>query len=198
MEEHLTDKIEMEELSRIAYLSPFYFQRLFNRLVGKTVMEYIKLRRLANAADYLILNRESRIKDVAYQFGFENHETFTRAFKSVYGMTPESYRSEPRQLAHFHKPDLSMTYQVVDENMPLIADGITLEISQIHLDEARFFCGLSIQHPVGDAAPSANYSQLAPSTDMKNRRSASGNGSERRQCWVFSNCTFVDNFKNAS
>jgi AraC family transcriptional regulator len=55
MEEHLTDKIEMDELARIAYLSPFYFQRLFNRLVGKTVMEYIKLRRLANAAGQLPL-----------------------------------------------------------------------------------------------------------------------------------------------
>lgn len=150
MEGHLTDKIEMEELAAVAYLSPFYFQRLFNRLVGKTVMEYIKLRRLANAADYLIHNRESRIKDAAYRFGFENHETFTRAFKSVYGMTPESYRSNPRQLAHFHKPDLSMTYQIVDENMPLIADGITLEVSQNHLEAARIFCGLSIQHPVGD------------------------------------------------
>lgn len=150
IEEHLSEQIDIEELSKIAYLSPFYYQRLFNRLVGKPVMEYIKLRRLANAAEFLKTNNNHRIIDVALRFGFENHETFTRAFKSTYGMTPVEYRVRPRQLSHFLMPDISLNYHLIDENVPLISEGITLEVSREHLDTPRIFSGLSIQNPIGD------------------------------------------------
>lgn len=150
IEENLAEPIDIRELSEIAYLSPFYYQRLFNRLVGKPVMEYIKLRRLAKAADYLKANSNQRIIDVALRFGFENHETFTRSFKTTYGMTPEKYREHPRQLSHFLMPDISLYYHLVDENVPLISNGITLEVSRQHLDSPRVFCGLSIQNPMND------------------------------------------------
>ncbi|HWT77102.1 MAG TPA: AraC family transcriptional regulator [Mobilitalea sp.] len=150
IEENLSEKIDIDDLSKKANLSPFYFQRLFNRLVGKPAMEYIKLRRLANAADYLIMNNNNRIIDVAMEFGFENHETFTRAFKATYGMTPENYRNNPRQLSHFLEPDISLNYRLIDENVPLIADGITLEVSRKHLETPRIFTGMSIQNSIDD------------------------------------------------
>ncbi len=149
IEENLPERIEIENLAASAQLSPFYYQRLFSRLVGKPIMEYIKLRRLANAADYLV-GHKSRIIDVALDFGFENHETFTRAFKDAYGMTPEKYRAGPRQLSHFNKPDLSLKYCLVDENVPLVSDGIILEVRREWLDTPRCFAGFSVQNPVND------------------------------------------------
>lgn len=150
IEKNLSDRIDIDELSKQSNLSVFYFQRLFSRLVGKPVMEYIKLRRLANAAEYMITNRDSRIIDVAFCFGFENHETFTRSFKSTYGMTPENYRSYPRPLSHFHIPDISLNYRLVDENVPLITSDILLEVSRKHINTTRMFLGLNIQNPMGD------------------------------------------------
>ena len=47
IEQHLTEKIETEQLAKIACLSTFYYQRLFKKIVKKSVQEYIKLRRLA-------------------------------------------------------------------------------------------------------------------------------------------------------
>lgn len=47
IEANLSEEISINELANKANLSPFYYQRLFKRLVNKTVMEYIKLRRLA-------------------------------------------------------------------------------------------------------------------------------------------------------
>ena len=44
IEEHLTKEISTEELANTVGLSPFYFQRLFKRLVNKPVQEYVKLR----------------------------------------------------------------------------------------------------------------------------------------------------------
>ncbi|MGI5985770.1 MAG: helix-turn-helix transcriptional regulator [Clostridiales bacterium] len=70
-------------------LSPFYFQRLFKRLVKKPVNEYIRPRRLANAVSEL--NSDGRrIVDISLDFGFSSHASFTRAFKEAYGVTPES------------------------------------------------------------------------------------------------------------
>lgn len=142
IEGNLSEKIEIQDLSKMAHLSPFYYQRLFRRLVGKTVMEYIKLRRLANAACALL--SEDRIVDVGLNFGFENHETFTRSFKEAYGLTPDAYRKHPRPLSHFIKPDLSMQYCLIDEGVPLVADGIVLEVNRKRLNYERHFAGLFI------------------------------------------------------
>ena len=91
IEEHLTEDIYTEELANIVGLSPFYFQRLFKRLVNKPVQEYVKLRRLAKVIENLG-NTEQRILDVALDYGFTSHANFTRAFKETYGITPEEYR----------------------------------------------------------------------------------------------------------
>ncbi len=149
IEENLSETVEIEKLADTAHLSPFYYQRLFSRLIGKPVMEYTKLRRLAKAADYLAKNH-IRIIDAAFNFGFENHETFTRAFKDAYGNTPEEYRASPRPLSHFLMPDLSLNYYLVDENVPLAADGIILEIRRFQQDAPRLFTGLTVQNPIAD------------------------------------------------
>jgi AraC-like DNA-binding protein len=90
IESNLKEYIDMEKLANQANLSPYYFQKLFHRLAGKPVMEYVKLRRLAHAADKLRLEG-GKILDLAIEYGFNSHETFTRSFKETYGMTPESY-----------------------------------------------------------------------------------------------------------
>ncbi len=149
IEKNLSERIDIAGLADVAQLSPFYFQRLFSRLVGKSVMEYVKLRRLAHAADHLAANK-SRIIDAALDFGFENHETFTRAFRDAYGVTPEEYRAGPRQLSHFIKPDLSLGYRLVDVNVPLAADGIVLEVRRTVLAAPRIFAGFSVQNPIDD------------------------------------------------
>ena len=147
IEAHLSEDIKIEELSKMASLSQFYYQRLFSRLVKKPVNEYIKLRRLANASEALLEN-ERRIIDIALDFGFSSHETFTRAFKSAFGMTPEEYRRNPVRLNNFVKPQILLNYTLVDENVPLITDGIVLEISRKRLDSPQYFMGLTIEEPI--------------------------------------------------
>ena len=63
VEEHLQENIRAEDLAEMVGVSPFYFQRLFKRLVNKPLQEYIKLRRLAKSIE--ALNTENqRILDV--------------------------------------------------------------------------------------------------------------------------------------
>lgn len=147
IEDHLSEDIKIENLAQLASLSPFYYQRLFSRLVKKPVMEYIKLRRLAIASEAL-LNKSKRILDIALELGFSSHETLTRAFKSTYGMTPEEYRSNPVRLNNFCVPQLLLNYTLVDENVPLIADGIVIEISRRSLASPQYFTGLTVEEPI--------------------------------------------------
>ena len=109
IEEHLTKEISTEELANTVGLSPFYFQRLFKRLVNKPVQEYVKLRRLAKVIENL-KSTDQRILDAALDYGFSSHANFTRAFKETYGITPESYRRDLPMLNTFDKPEVSMDY----------------------------------------------------------------------------------------
>lgn len=112
----------------------------------KTVNEYVKLRRLAKASEALKI-KEKRIIDVALDYGFSDHANFTRAFKDAYGITPEEYRDCPVILNQFIKPDLQFNYAVVDEDVPLIADGIVVEVTRRKLDEPRIFIGVEGEVP---------------------------------------------------
>lgn len=147
IENHLTEDITIESLAKLASLSQFYYQRLFSRLVKKPVNEYIKLRRLAKASEAL-LDKRKRILDIALELGFSSHETLTRAFKDTFGMTPEEYRNNPVRLNNFTKPQLILNYTLVDEDVPLITDGIVLEIRRRKLIQPEYFIGLTVEEPI--------------------------------------------------
>lgn len=152
IEEHVGEELSIDDLAGIACLSPFYYQRLFSRLVKRPVREYIKLRRLALAAKVLA-DRDRRILDVALDCGFGSHEAFTRAFKEAYGITPEQYRDAPVPLNQFDKPDLLLGYVMVDEGVPLISEGLVLEFSRKTLEEPIEFLGVAGFVPIQGQMP---------------------------------------------
>lgn len=152
IEDNISSEIQMEVLSKEAALSPFYYQRLFSRLVKKPVREYIKLRRLARACK-LLDNKQFRILDIALDWGFGSHETFTRAFKEAYGMTPEQYREKPVMLNQFDKPDLMLHYAMIDEGVPLISEGIVMEFNRKTLKEPILFMGVKGIIPIEGQMP---------------------------------------------
>jgi len=142
IEGRIGEEISIEELADTAALSLFYYQRLFSRLVKKPVREYVKLRRLARACEAL-KNTDARILDIALDYGFGSHEAFTRAFKDAYNITPTEYRESNILLNNFDKPDLALRHTLVDLGVPLISDGIVLEINRVTLDKPITFAGFS-------------------------------------------------------
>ena len=147
IENHLGGDIRMEQLANMASLSLFYYQRLFTRLVKKPPAEYIRLRRLAKAAEAL-LEKDTRILDVALELGFSSHEHFTRSFKAAFGITPNQYRRHPQTLNRMTKPELLLHYVLIDEGVPLITDGIVLEINRRQVLNPVDFIGLEKKMPV--------------------------------------------------
>lgn len=147
IENHIGEELNIQQLAETAALSPFYYQRLFSRLVKKPVGEYIRLRRLALAADALTA-ADKRILDVALEYGFSSHEHFTRAFRDAFGLTPDEYRRRPVALNRMTKPELSLNYTLVDEDVPLVTEGIVLEMHRKTLADPIPFLGKDVTFPM--------------------------------------------------
>lgn len=151
MEACLDEPLDIQALSALAHLSPYYFQRLFTRLVGRPIAEYQKQRRLARSIDEL-LRGDERIIDIALRLGFQTPETFSRAFREAFGMSPAEFRKSGRKPSGFTPvlmPDVTMAYRLVEEGMPLVADGVVLEITRRHYADERLYAGFQVDCPGG-------------------------------------------------
>lgn len=93
--EHLNDDLSVEQLSQVANFSKFHFHRQFSEYTGINVFKFIQLLRLKHASYQLVFNRRYRVIDIALDAGFENPESFSRAFKTIFGQTPSQFRHEP-------------------------------------------------------------------------------------------------------
>jgi AraC family transcriptional regulator len=95
---HLDEDLSLDVLSARASLSPAHFQRTFQALIGETPKKYVARLRLERAA-FRLLIQDATLLDIALDCGFQNHETFTRAFRRRFGMPPSSYRAWVRTQA---------------------------------------------------------------------------------------------------
>lgn len=91
IETNLESPISLNAVAREAGMSQWHFQRMFRGLTGDTVKAYIRARRLGQALE-LLLNSDKRIIDIAMEADFESQESFTRAFKAAFDITPAQYR----------------------------------------------------------------------------------------------------------
>lgn len=95
IDEHLSGDLSLTNLSRVAHFSKFHFHRQFSQYAGISVARYIQLMRLRRASYRLAFERETPIIAIALDAGFENPESFSRAFKSTFGQTPSQFRKVP-------------------------------------------------------------------------------------------------------
>lgn len=91
MENHLTDAISVKDVADKVYLSPFFLQRGFSLMTGFGIGEYIRNRRLYQAA-LDIRDTDAKILDIALKYGYETPESFTKAFTRFHGVTPSQAR----------------------------------------------------------------------------------------------------------
>ncbi|WP_186430349.1 AraC family transcriptional regulator [Clostridium sp. BSD9I1] len=86
IEEHLTDDLSLELISEYAGVSDYHFRKIFFYLSGLTLSEYIKNRKLSEANKDLLYGE--KVTDVAFKYGYQSIDGFTRAFKKWSGFLP--------------------------------------------------------------------------------------------------------------
>jgi len=94
--EHLDQDLSIENLSKVANFSKYHFHRQFSEYTGVSVYKFVQLLRLKRASYQLVYNKGYKHIDIAMDAGFENPESFSRAFKNKFGQTPSDFRDNPK------------------------------------------------------------------------------------------------------
>lgn len=86
IEQHLTDDLSLSAISEFARVSEYHLSTVFYYLSGMTLKEYIKNRKLSEANKDLL--KGEKVTDVAFKYGYQSVDGFTRAFKGWSGFLP--------------------------------------------------------------------------------------------------------------
>ncbi|WP_461219393.1 AraC family transcriptional regulator [Lapidilactobacillus salsurivasis] len=178
VEANLTRELDSEQIARIAGCSEYHFRRMFSFMAGMPLGEYIRRRKLALAAEVLS-STNKKVSDVAYDFGYETPESFSKAFQKVHGVNPSQmkradasfknllpltfqltikggttmdYRivqKEPFQIVGFKKR-ITLQYNGVNHQIEALTARLTPKI----IAELKSFCDLE---PRGMLNVSANF-----------------------------------------
>lgn len=146
IEKNLAVGITLEEISEYAGVSDYHFRKIFYYLSGLTLSEYIKNRKLSEVNKDLLNNE--RVTDVAFKYGYESMDGFTRAFKSWNGFLPSEVakigvsKSFPKLSFYIDvKGGESMDYKIVEmpsfklagvsKRVPMQFEGVNNAIKEL-------------------------------------------------------------------
>lgn len=134
METNLLEKITVDDIAKQAHVSPFHFQRLFRILTNVSVGEYLRRRRLTLAAQELT-SSDDKVIDLAYKYGYDTPEAFSKAFRKHHGLTPSEARKGLGKLQSYNrlmiqvnlKGAVPMKYRIVEKDVIRVV-GVKREI----------------------------------------------------------------------
>ncbi|MDO4876510.1 MAG: AraC family transcriptional regulator [Oscillospiraceae bacterium] len=92
IENNLENDISVQDVADKVFISPIFLQRGFSLMTGFSIGEYIRNRRLYQAALDLV-NTEDLVIVIAYRYCYETPESFTKAFSRFHGVTPSQVRN---------------------------------------------------------------------------------------------------------
>jgi AraC family transcriptional regulator len=178
IETHLADEIDFQRMAQIAGCSEQHFRRIFSYLAGMTLTDYIRQRRLSEAAVEL-QHGHLRVIDLAVKYGYTSADSFTRAFQSLHGVTPAEAREggmplrtrSPMTFQLSISGGIVMDYRIVEKGafriagihkrVPLLYRGVNPEIAalweSLSEEDIAALDALSTGKPHGIVNASVNF-----------------------------------------
>ena len=153
IEHHLRDELSTEAIAKVAAFSTWHFQKIFAAVVGDSVKSYVRKRRLASALIDLVRD-ERRLIEVAIDYRFESQESFTRAFKAAFGLTPGAVRKMGTTCLPPPQPRITMAY------LDHLFGGLTM-VPQIKTVNETIVVGLGTQF-ISILSPDKNNEVVLP------------------------------------
>jgi AraC family transcriptional regulator len=171
VEDHLKEEITVADMADAASYSLYHFCRTFNRVVHHTPYDYLMRRRLSESARELV-EGDKKIIEVALDYRFNSPETYSRAFKRMFGIQPYRWKKQegldgralmprftPRHLRHINKGDYLRPVLKEREGfcvagvMTLVQDGRTVldqlwqvlgqKVEELEAPEPRNYYGIA-------------------------------------------------------
>jgi len=132
IENNLQKTVRLDELAAKYYISRYHFYRIFRSLTNATLAEYITQRRLSEAAKKIKATKQSII-DIAFDYGFESPETFSRSFKRFFKITPLACRKLDFRIPFIEKKE------IVERKFKNVHNDIIVDFSLKHVGEFQLF-----------------------------------------------------------
>lgn len=108
IEENLKNELDNATLAKVAGYSEYHFLRLFRQMVNLTPADYIRKRRISEIVRRIGDERRP-ISDIAFEYGFNSKENFTRAFKNEHKILPSEFKNANCSLRLFQPFQLNPT-----------------------------------------------------------------------------------------
>jgi len=112
IEQNLKTDIKTEELANIAGYSVTHYRRMFGKLTGLSVSNYISQKRINHALFEILAGRKAI--DVVLEYGFDTYAGFYKAFVKMYGCSPMKYLTIYKDLTQKELEDILMDYNLTD------------------------------------------------------------------------------------
>lgn len=93
VEGNYTNDITLETVAKVAGFSVYHFSRFFKENTGVTFSQYLNSFRITKA-EWMLMNEEGNITEIAFNCGYNSIKTFDRVFKQMKGYTPKEYRKK--------------------------------------------------------------------------------------------------------
>ena len=90
---NLDQVIRLEDVAKVAHMSPKSFSRFFKKNTGKAFIQYVNELRVGLACRKL-MQSEASVSEICYASGFNNLSNFNRQFKERKGVSPKEFRKQ--------------------------------------------------------------------------------------------------------
>lgn len=131
IESNLCLKLSLEELASRYYISPTHFYRIFRAVTNQTVKSYILGRKLSEAA-IALSTTDRNVVDIAFRYGFNSHEQFTRDFLKKFHVAPSRYRKERNYISLTERMEI-IERDFRNKNNAIIVDHYCRKLKEIKL-----------------------------------------------------------------
>jgi len=113
IEENLSDEICIKKAAQLAQCSQYHFMRMFSYIVGISLSEYVRHRRITKAA--FDLQNGDKVIDVGLRYGYKSPTAFNRAFQAIHGISPSAAQNSDTPLKAFPSISLQITVKGVEQ-----------------------------------------------------------------------------------
>ncbi|MFK5951161.1 MAG: GyrI-like domain-containing protein [Methylococcales bacterium] len=171
IEANLDYDISLQKVSQKAGISQWHFQRIFRALTNETLKTYIRSRRLSNALEKLLITNQ-KIIEIAITAGFESQESFTRAFKKAFNMTPNEARKIGNKNLFLEKVKFDTEYlRHINRNISLNPEIYTQKKMQLVGMRTEFYSVDSEKNNIAEKLPLLWGEFLPRMAEIKDRAS---------------------------
>ena len=128
IEDHLEDDLSTEMIAKECYASKSSLEKTFRFTTHFSVRDYIIRRRMSRASRDLVKSPDRSLLDIGMEYGYGSNEAFTRAFQSVWQVSPSEFRKNPSEFELF--PGYRIERELLEDKK--MTDRKKVDISELY------------------------------------------------------------------